>query len=136
MGSNGSCSDAQVFNKCQIKLSIVSETIGFPDPDPFPRDYRDTPYFSVAYDNFALRTWSMKPFLERNLTSEECFFNYSQSKQDRWWRMLWGPGQLFQMPTDHNDTRATQCHICASSLSDFAQHYMDTLQGKLSRTSR
>ena len=45
----------------------MDETIGFPDTDPQPGDDRDMPYFIVADDAFALRTWLMKPFSGRNL---------------------------------------------------------------------
>ena len=37
-GNNGSSSDAQIFNKCQLKQSLFDETIGFPDADPLPGD--------------------------------------------------------------------------------------------------
>ena len=36
VGSNVSCSDTQIFNKCQLKQNIIDETIGFPDADPLP----------------------------------------------------------------------------------------------------
>ena len=33
MGNNGCCSDAQTFSKCQLKQSILDETIVFTDTD-------------------------------------------------------------------------------------------------------
>ena len=52
MGSNGCWSDAQVFNECQLRQSVMHGTIGFPDTDPLPVDDRDMPYFFVADDAF------------------------------------------------------------------------------------
>ena len=49
---------------------------------------------------------------------------------------FWDPGQAFQMPTEHNGTSATQCDICCSGLCNFAQHYIDMLQGRPPRTRR
>ena len=54
--SNGCCSEAQIFNVCQLK-QISDGTIGFPNADPLPGDDRD-----MSHDAFALRTWLMKPF--------------------------------------------------------------------------
>ena len=56
MGSNGCCSDAQIFNNCQFRQSVIDGTIGFPDADLMPGDDRDMAYFIVADDAFALRT--------------------------------------------------------------------------------
>ena len=62
MGCNGCCSDAQTF-ECQLKQSLLYGTTGFPDADPLPGDM---PYFIVADDSCALRTWLMKPFSIKN----------------------------------------------------------------------
>ena len=53
-------------------------TIGFPDADPLPGNDRGMPYFKMADDAFALRTWLMKPFSGRNLYDQQCIFNYLQ----------------------------------------------------------
>ena len=50
MGSNGSCSDAQILNDCQLKQNLVDESIGFKDADPLLGDYRNMPLFIVADD--------------------------------------------------------------------------------------
>ena len=65
VGSNGCCSHAQIFNKCELKLSILDGTTGFPDTDPMRGDDRDMPNFIVADDAFALRIWLLKPFSGR-----------------------------------------------------------------------
>ena len=83
VGNNGSGSDAQIFNECHLKESIVDGMIGFLDADELPGDVSDTPYFIVAEDNFAPRTWLMKPFSGRNLKKEERIFNYRLSSAKR-----------------------------------------------------
>ena len=87
VGNNGSGSDAQIFNECHLKESIVDGMIGFLDADELPGDVSDTPYFIVAEDNFAPRTWLMKPFSgilkRRNVSSiTDC------QVQKGWCRML------------------------------------------------
>ena len=82
-GRNGCCSDAQIFNDCQLKQSLVDGTVGFPDADLLPGDDRDMPYFIVAVDAFALRPWLMKPFSCRNLNNQQHIFNYRLSRARR-----------------------------------------------------
>ena len=71
VGTAGSCSDAQIFNACQLKRKIEDGRIGFPDPAPITQGGRDVPYFILADDAFALKTWLMKPYGRRMLTREE-----------------------------------------------------------------
>jgi hypothetical protein len=82
-GANGSASDAQVFNGCELKAAIQHNTIGFPEDDPLPGDDKPIPYFIVGDDAFALRTWLMKPYTLRNLTHEQRIFNYRLSRARR-----------------------------------------------------
>ena len=48
VGTAGSCSDAQIFNACQLKRKTDDGKIGFPDPAPITQGGRDVPYFSLA----------------------------------------------------------------------------------------
>ena len=79
----GSCSDAQIFNTCHLKRKIDDGNIGFPDPAPITQGGRDVPYFILADDAFALKTWLMKPYGRRMLTSEERIANYRISRGRR-----------------------------------------------------
>ena len=78
VGTAGSCSDAQIFNACQLKRRI-----GLPDPAPITQGRRDVPYFILADDAFDLKTWLMKPYGRRMLTREERIANYRLSRARR-----------------------------------------------------
>ena len=58
-GTAGSCSDAQIFNACQLKRGIEDGRIGFPGPAPITQGGRDVPYLIRADED--LKTWLMKP---------------------------------------------------------------------------
>ena len=82
-GTAGSCSDAQIFNACQLKRKIDDGRIGFPDPAPITQGDRDVPYFILADDVFALKTWLVKPYGRRILPREERIANYRISSGRR-----------------------------------------------------
>ena len=83
VGSQGSCSDCQIFNHGALRPSLESGAIGFPDPAPLPNDDRKIPFFILGDDAFPLRKWLMKPFSHRGLTDEERIFNYRTSRARR-----------------------------------------------------
>ena len=82
-GTEGSSSDAQIFNAGQLKRRIDDGRIRFPDPAPIIQGGRDVPYFILADDAFALKTWLMKPYSRRMLTREERIANYRISSGKR-----------------------------------------------------
>ena len=66
------------------KLKRIEDgRIGFPDPAPITQGDRDVPYFILADDAFALKTWLMKPYCRRMLTREERIANYRISRARR-----------------------------------------------------
>ena len=69
-GTPGATSDAAVFNNSDLKDAVELEDLNLPEPEPFPGDNEDIAYFFIADDAFTLKTWLMKPFAKRNLTSE------------------------------------------------------------------
>ena len=83
VGTAGSCSDTQIFNTCHLKRKIDDGSIGFPDPAPITQGGRDVPYFILADDVFALKTWLMKSYGRRMLTREERIANYRISSGRR-----------------------------------------------------
>ena len=82
-GTAGSCSDAQIFNASQLKRRIEDGRIGFPDPAPITQGGQDVPYFILADDAFAVKTWLMKPYGRRMLTRKERIANYRISRGRR-----------------------------------------------------
>lgn len=83
VGPDGASSDAQVFNDSELNEALQNKTIGFPLPNPLPGDNRNTEYFLVGDDAFALRPYMMNPFPSRGLTVEERMFNYRLSRARR-----------------------------------------------------
>ena len=82
-GRGGSCSEAQIFNASQLKRRIEDGRIGFPDSAPITQGGRDVPYFILADDALALKTWLMKAYGRRMLTREERIANYIISRGRR-----------------------------------------------------
>ena len=82
-GTAASCSDAQIFNASQLKRRIEDGRIGFPDPAPITQGGQDVPYFILADDAFAVKTWLMKPYGRRMLTRKERIANYRISRGRR-----------------------------------------------------
>ena len=67
----------------QLKRRIEDGRIGFPDPAPITQGGPYVPYFILADDAFALKTWLMKPYGRRMLTREERIAIYRISRGRR-----------------------------------------------------
>ena len=83
VGTAGSCSVAQIFHTCHLKMKIDDDSIGFPDPAPIAQGGQDVPYFILADDVFSLKTWLMKPYGRTMLTRGEKIANYRISRSRR-----------------------------------------------------
>ena len=81
VGSNGACSDAQIWNSCDMKDHLEDGSLEIPPPVPLVEGEMDIPYFFVGDDAFALRHYMMKPHGKR--TRPERIFNYHLSRARR-----------------------------------------------------
>ncbi len=79
IGADGTSSDAQIFEECDLKQAIDQNVIGFPPPDHLPYDDRDIPYFFVGDDSFPQRTYMMKNYGKLGLEVPERIYNYKTS---------------------------------------------------------
>lgn len=82
-GTNGHCSDAQIWNDCELQDAIKKNVLGLPPPEPLEGEDFELPYFIVGDEAFALRTYLMKPYGKRGLNREERLFNYRLSRARR-----------------------------------------------------
>lgn len=83
VGSMGHMSDAQIFNDSELKECFDEGTINLPPPEPMTNDDKHFPFFMLADDAFALRTYLMKPYSKRGMTDEERITNYRISRGRR-----------------------------------------------------
>ena len=83
VGANGGCSDAQLWNDCELKDMVVSNEIGLPQAESLVPGEQEVSYFIIGDDAFALNTYMMKPYSKRDLTRPERIFNYRLSRARR-----------------------------------------------------
>lgn len=84
VGTPGSVGDVRIWKETWLGKKMEGGTAGMPDPEPLSgEDSPDIPYAMVADEAFALRPWIMKPYPQRNLTSEQRIFNYRLSRARR-----------------------------------------------------
>ncbi|XP_052795989.1 uncharacterized protein LOC128228616 [Mya arenaria] len=65
---------------------VQDGSIGFPDPQPFPNDTVNMPFFLVVVvrgDALSLSEHMQKPYGQRSLTGEEIILNYRLSRARR-----------------------------------------------------
>ena len=72
-----------IYNASEFLEMIQGGSIGFPDPEPFPHDTVDMPFFLVGDDAFSLSEHMQKPYGHGALTREERNLNYRLSRARR-----------------------------------------------------
>ncbi|KAJ8888792.1 hypothetical protein PR048_008284 [Dryococelus australis] len=83
VGCNGRVSDGGVFGRSALYHALESGELPMPRPKCLPGRRREIPYFFVADDAFALRSFIMKPYPFRGLSFSERVFNYRLSRARR-----------------------------------------------------
>ena len=82
-GSSGSSSDAQIFNRGDLREKIEDGTLGLLAPEPLGEEGQTCTIFSLGDDAFALMPWMVKLYSRRQLTREERITNCRISRGRR-----------------------------------------------------
>ena len=82
-GSRDSCSDAQIFNRSDLRDKIEDGTLGLPAPEPLGEEGPELHYSLLGFDTVALMPWMVKLYSRRQLTREERIANYRISRGRR-----------------------------------------------------
>ena len=83
VGCNGRIGDSGVFRNSALSRALENNSLNVPEPRILDDMETIVPYMIVADDAFPLKPYIMKPFANRNLTSEERIFNYRLSRARR-----------------------------------------------------
>ncbi|XP_052281075.1 putative nuclease HARBI1 [Dreissena polymorpha] len=83
LGGYGSSKDAKIYNESEFLEMVQDGSIGFPDPQLFPNDTVEMPFFLVGDDAFSLSENMQKPYGHRVLTRDERILNYRLSRARR-----------------------------------------------------
>ena len=83
VGCNGRISDGGVFRSSSLSKALEENSLNVPKPATLDDEKTTVPYVIVADDAFPLKSYIMKPFGSRNLSSEQRIFNYRLSRARR-----------------------------------------------------
>ena len=75
-GSSGSSSDAQIFNRSDLREKIKEGILWLVVSEPLREGGPDLHFFVMRDDAFASMQWIVKPCSRRQLTREERIDNY------------------------------------------------------------
>ena len=90
VGSNGRMNDSGVWNSSDLRKRIEDDDLGIPALTPLPFGCTRIPYVFVGDDAFALKTYMMKPYPQKDLTAEKRIYNYPHSRSRRISENLFG----------------------------------------------
>ena len=65
-----------MFAESTLRQAIEDGTLGLPPPRPLANATQPFPFTIIADEAFALRTWLMKPYPQRNINNQQRIFNY------------------------------------------------------------
>lgn len=80
VGANGAASDAQLFEDCDLRRAAERGLLHVPHSEPLLNETYMLPYFFIADDAFALKSWLMKPFSRHGASVPNKCFNYRLSR--------------------------------------------------------
>ncbi|KAJ4425591.1 hypothetical protein ANN_27787 [Periplaneta americana] len=83
VGAPGRDSDGGVYQNCSLSSALENNTVNIPRAKPLPGRNKPVSYVVVAEDAFALKSYIMKPFANRNQSVSERIFNYRLSRARR-----------------------------------------------------
>ena len=90
IGTNGRCNDGGIWNKSSMLKAIENGSLSIPEDDYLPFGSKKNPYVFLADDAFALKTFLMKPFPQKGLSTEKRIYNYRHSRGRRISENLFG----------------------------------------------
>ena len=83
VGAEGGAGDGGTWNRCGLAMAISNKTAGLPEDECLPYDTETIPYHIVGDDAFALNTWLMKPYSNRNQNATQRLYSYRLSRARR-----------------------------------------------------
>ena len=90
VGCNGRSNDSGVWNKSELQKGIEDGTIKLPVNDALSESYPNMPYVFLGDGAFALKTFMMKPYPQKNLSIDKRIYNYRHSRARRISENLFG----------------------------------------------
>ena len=119
----GRMNDSGVWNASDMRKRIEDDDLGTPAPKPLPFGWIKVPYVFVGDAAFALKTYMMKPYPQKNLTKERRVYNYRYSGARRISENLFGTlankWRIFQQPLNLSPEKSSTITTCALVLHDF-----------------
>ena len=123
VGSNGRMNDSGVWNSADLRRKIEDDDLSIPSPTPLPYGCIRTPYVFVGDDAFALKSYMMKPYSQKDLTTEKRIYNYRHSRARRISENLFGilanKWRVFQQSLNLSPQKARSITLCALVLHNF-----------------
>lgn len=83
VGAPGRDADGGVYLNCSLSQALENNTMNIPHAKPLPGRRTPVPYVVIADDAFALKSYMIKPFANKNLSVPERIFNYRLSRARR-----------------------------------------------------
>ena len=124
VGSNGRMNDSGVWNSSDLRRKIEDDDLSIPSPTTVPYGCNRTPYVFVGDDAFALKSYNMmKPYPQKDLTTEKRICNYRHSRARRISENLFGilanKWRVFQQPFNLSRQKTRSITLCALVLHNF-----------------